>query len=332
LHFDFSAVDASDSKMAYEALKMKVKFAITVFLREYQLALEEPIDYSGTPAMILGQLFSNIDFRRRKLLILVDEYDHFTNRIFASDISDFASVVSSGGFYRTFFEEIKQGAEMGIVARMFITGVSPITLDSMTSGFNIAVDLTRDLRYHEIVGFTRDEAVSLMDETIPEYRGKDTLICEMEKLYDGYQFCEEANDRLFNSEMVFYCLYSCLNTGKLPKNKVDKNIFSDFTNLMSITSMVVLSGGQARKISDMEDRKEAIANALSGEPLFVDLTAAYTLKKFDYNDYLSFLFYMGYLTMRPPSGDRAILAIPNKVAEKIMLASKSNIFEIFFTL
>jgi hypothetical protein len=164
-------------------------------------------------------------------------------------------------------------------------------MDSLTSGFNISDDLTRVLRYHEIAGFTKDEVRSLIDETLPSHNGADALLNDLEKLYGGYQFCKEGESRLFNSEMVSYYLNSCFWTGKPPEDVVDRNIYSDFSNLKNITSLVVLSGSSARKNADLENRKEAIAKAMSGELLPVDLTSVYTLGKFDYNDHLSFLFY-----------------------------------------
>jgi hypothetical protein len=111
--FNFTAIDANDSNIAYDALKASIKNSIVVFLRNYQLQLDEPIDYTSTPAMILGQLLSNIDFKH-EIFVLIDEYDQFTNKIFSSDMKGFTSIVAAGGYYRAFFEMLKQGAERGI--------------------------------------------------------------------------------------------------------------------------------------------------------------------------------------------------------------------------
>ena len=105
----------------------------------------------------------NIQKAREKIYVIIDEYDHFANELLGFNTNQFKNLVSKNGKVRKWYEILKKGTET-VVDRIFITGVAPITLDSLTSGFNIGKDITRDEEFNEMMGFTKQELVSMMNE------------------------------------------------------------------------------------------------------------------------------------------------------------------------
>jgi hypothetical protein len=104
----------------------------------------------------------------QKILFLIDEYDHFANTILADDLKLFQQVMGKGGFVRSFYETLKTATQRGAVDRLFVTGVTPIMLDSMTSGFNIGENLSLHEDFNEAVGFTKTEVAALLQPLVDD--------------------------------------------------------------------------------------------------------------------------------------------------------------------
>ncbi|MDR1542453.1 MAG: ATP-binding protein [Clostridiales bacterium] len=317
--FNFSGIKGSaDLEGIYSEFSEVVGSTIEKFLISNRITLESPMDYSKSPAIIIDR-FLKISFHHLKhpLYILIDEYDHFLNKIMGSQTSDFKTMVATGGFVRNFFEMIKAAADDGLVSEIFMTGVSPITLDSLTSGFNITTNMTLRPPLHDVMGFTADEVECIIKEALSDFDVDcGCLLDKMTKLYNGYCFCPNSKNKLFNSDMVLYYIKSYIHFGSTPKKIFDPNILSDYSKLQSLVSIDLgdKNGANYIQIEDAKKgRSEALISILMGEPMQADITEVYELVKFDQNDFLSYLFYNGYLTI----GTEDSLIIPNALIKRV---------------
>ena len=218
----------------------------------------------------------------------------------------FSDIVSKTGFVRKWYEVLKIGTE-SIIQRIFATGVTPITLDSLTSGFNISTDITRDARFNEMMGFTEEEVRNLIKRTIQDEKNIEKIIKEMKINYNGYLFSEDSKKTLFNSDMVLYYLKNFEESGNPPKELIDKNIASDYAKL-----------GSMFEIKDKNSNYKVLDSILNGEKITASITNQFSLEKdFDEDDFKSLLFYLGLLTVDKPRISRVILKTPNYVIKSL---------------
>jgi len=213
LLFDFSGIDTTTRESTYQGFRGKVKLGVEDFWDKYEdlLGVEDrdEILNINEPERMVGELIQRVRRKTgRKIYLLVDEYDHFANELLAFRFDMFRELVSRTGFVRKFYEVLKTGARDGVIDRMFITGVTPITLDSLTSGFNIARNLSLDEEFHPMLGFTEDETRRLIWEVCSHCSADpDEIYSQMSDYYNGHRFCAEADDvKLFNPDMVLYYL------------------------------------------------------------------------------------------------------------------------------
>src|SRR5699024_2841029 len=143
------------------SFKREITSSIKVFIEKYDLDFY--IKEESEPEDILDNLFKAffIQKQNKKIYVIIDEYDHFAKELLGFNTSHFKTLVSKNGQVRKWYEILKKGTE-NVVDRIFITGVAPITLDSLTSGFNISTDKTQDERFNEMMGFTEKELKELM--------------------------------------------------------------------------------------------------------------------------------------------------------------------------
>ena len=143
LSFDFSGIDTATHKSTYDGFLANVLDGVIAFMNAYQDFFTEEqrqvINSKESPEAVIQSLFRAIQSNKiaHKIYLLIDEYDHFANELLSFDITRFKSNVMSNGFVRKFYETVKKATRDGVIGRLFITGVSPITMDSLTSGFNI---------------------------------------------------------------------------------------------------------------------------------------------------------------------------------------------------
>ena len=147
----------------------------------------------------------NIQKADKKIYVIIDEYDHFANELLGFKTNHFKNLVSKNGKVRKWYEILKEGTE-SVVDRIFITGVAPITLDSLTSGFNISSDKTQDERFNEMMGFTEQELKELMRVQNIKNDEQETLIPIMKENYNGYKFSIHGKEKIYNSNMCLYFL------------------------------------------------------------------------------------------------------------------------------
>ena len=228
LKFDFSGVASNSLNDIESIFNIKVENSIKKFVEKYSIANID-LDYDlKNAATLLSTFLDQIENKvSNKIYLMIDEYDHFANDLLGKNYNFFKQSVSSSGFVRSFYEVIKIGTT-SIVDRIFITGVSPLTLDSFTSGFNISSDFTRDFMFNEMLGFTKDEVVKLCENVIADknFDISEKLI-EFKKNYNGYMFSEDGKETVYNSDMILYYLSNYIRHGKEPKNIISKNVRND---------------------------------------------------------------------------------------------------------
>ena len=243
-----------------------------------------------------------------KLYVIIDEYDHFANELLSFKTDSFKKLVSKSGQIRKWYEVLKEGTET-VVDRIFITGVAPITLDSMTSGFNIVKDLTQDRTFNETMGFTEEELIRIMENQEISKEEQQKLLPIMKENYDGYRFSlyGEFNKNLYNSNMCLYFLNEYVKYKELPQKLVDTNIASDYNKI-----------GNMLRLCKGEKRLEIINKTISGEGLISEITEKFNPEiGFGETEMVSMLYYLGYLTIEDVIGDYPKLVIPNKVMKEI---------------
>ena len=306
LRFNFSGIDTDNVQKTINNFKEKVTASIQDFIDRYKL------DFYINPELSAEGLLNNliIAFKNQKqgekIYVIIDEYDHFANELLGFRTEDFKSLISKNGKVRKWYEILKEGTE-SVIDRIFITGVAPITLDSMTSGFNIIFDLTRDPRFNEMIGFTKQELIKIMESQEIAKEKQEELLPIMEENYDGYRFSKDVETKLYNSNMCLYFLDSYTSLEKVPEELVDTNIASDYSKI-----------GNMLRLCRNENRLDIIEKTLSGEGIATTLARQFNPEKsFGETEMVSMLYYLGYLTIVGEDIGDPILKIPNQVIKEI---------------
>ena len=313
LKFDFSGMDV-DSTTSLEFMRevyyKKVVSGIKDFANRYdiKIALQDCI----TPADAILTLF--IEFRKQKpeqkIYIIIDEYDNFTNGILKGDAGKFLDIVSGEGFVKAFYAIIKENIGIGTVERFFATGIAPITLDSMTTGFNIATDITRYPEFVAMIGLTKHEVKEAIKEVLPEKTEKEQeeIYNEMEQYYNGYRFSEKSEQRTFNTTLVMYYLKEYIKTGERPMKMLDNNIAANFEKLENLIT-----------IKNNPYSKEVLEALIQNNEITAPIIDKFNLKMDVTKDtILSMLFYFGYCTIKERKiGLNVSFKIPNYVMSGI---------------
>jgi len=314
LKFEFAGIDTSNSKNIMPTFKNKVLAGIKLFAMQYGFFTDSEVDSfinELTPADILTKFFPTLLFRgfSGKIFILIDEYDHFANELFAFSEEHFQEVVSRNGWVRKFYEVIKQYSGEGLVSRFFATGVAPVTLDSMTSGFNIAYNITLDPRFHTLAGFTEDELKELILGTIYE-EGKfdlNKLLLDTRTWFNGSRFSTESSEKLYNPQLVLSFLSNFKTNYTYPKLITDNNVTSDWKKISNI--LAKLPQKESDSIIEEVYINERIKSGLSTQ---FNLEIPYTR-----TDAISVLFYNGLLTIDEEKYGITHFVIPNYVIKNI---------------
>ena len=308
LVFDFSAVATDSPQHVLKSFSLAVKTGLEQFFNNYGgEAVKEShrslIEQEELPADILQRGFNLARqiLPGRKIFILIDEYDHFTNELIAFYLEDFKEIVGRNGFVRKFFEAIKKETRSGLVERLFATGVSPVTLDSLTSGFNIAVKLSEDLSLHDMMGFTEQETMGMLSFAGVAEDDMPRIIRDLRDWYDGYCFNPDAPRRLYNPEMVIYFANHYEQYKAYPEELLDENIASDYHKLRRM----LLVGGAEMGLATMEA-------VMAQGWIRAKLTRQFTFERpWLPDDQVSLLYYLGMLTVKERMGAFWAFQVPN---------------------
>ena len=249
------------------------------------------------------------------LYVIIDEYDNFANTVLAHHGEQaYHDVTHGGGFYRNFFATLKSGAGRtgGGVERLFITGVSPVTMDDVTSGFNIGTNLSLEPDFNEMVGFTEPEVRRLV-ETYRELgvfnQDVATAMGIMGQWYNGYRFAKAAESDLYNTDMVLYYLKHSIPNREVPDELIDTNVRIDYGKLRHLLVVGRQLNGNFDLLRDVIGEEQVDTRIQPGFPL-KDLTKP--------ENFLSLLHYFGLLSIRDVQGVMPTLAIPNQTVKRLM--------------
>ena len=306
LRFNFSGINTENEETTMKGFKEKVTISIEGFTKIYGIDF-----YINPEQTVEGMTRSLIEaFKiqkpQEKIYIIIDEYDHFANELLGFNTEQFRNLVSKNGKVRKWYEILKEGTET-VVDRIFITGVAPITLDSLTSGFNIGTDITQDEEFNEMIGFTEEELKEILKNKEISLKEQEKIIPIMKENYDGYKFCLKAKNQIYNSNMCLYFLSRYIRLGEIPDKLIDTNIASDYSKI-----------GKMLDLCKGENRLEILRKTVQGEPIVNTIVEKFNPAiEFTENDMISMLYYLGYLTISGELVGIPELTIPNKVMKEI---------------
>ncbi|MBK8455157.1 MAG: AAA family ATPase [Thiofilum sp.] len=309
LFMEFSGIETASYEALYAGFNVTVQTYLQKFLRRYQypqITLDELNNYA-TPADKLKYVLSLVS--DQGLYLLIDEYDHFANAVLADDQSLFLSIMGKGGFVRSFYEVIKSATHRGSINRIFITGVTALMLDSLTSGFNIAQNLSFDKNFNEAMGFTHHETLNLLQPLIENCQLEPSkLMSDVTNWYNGYRFHPQSKEAIFNSDMVLYfiqefdkehCTY--------PRRMLDDNIASDYGKIMALFN-----------IGDREANYQVLDELINEGQVPAQYRRKFDLEKgFDRDDFISLLAYMGFVTLQGETLTGELFGMPNQVIREL---------------
>jgi len=236
------------------------------------------------------------------IYVIIDEYDHFANELLSFNLQLFQDSISKNGFVRKWYEVLKEATETS-VRKIFATGVSLITLDSLTSGFNIGKNITRSPKLNEMMGFTEEEVTWLIGQTLSKGTITEQMLVTMKRYYNGYLFSEKGENRVFNSDMILYYLSSLYELREPSELLLDMNIASDYGKL-----------GRLMRLKSPESNIAVLKNIVYSGEISSQITPQFSMEKeVSQDDFTSLLFYLGLFTIKQAIPGEILLHIPNYV-------------------
>ena len=318
LRFNFSAFKNALETLEYhfeEYCQLIVRHALE---RNADLFPEAARQHIRSPSSVNGQLnelFLYAGDHGIPLYVLIDEYDNFANTVLAYHGTEaYQSFTHGGGFYRNFFATLKDGAGQsdGGLERMFITGVSPITMDDVTSGFNIGKNISLRPEFNDMLGFTEEEVRNLL-EMYRDYgvfnQDVEAALAVMREWYNGYRFAKSAQGDLYNTDMVLYFLDESIPNRGMPDELIDTNVRIDYGKLRHLLTV-------NRQLNGNFDLLRHIIGEESTES---NIQLSFPLDRLDRREnFLSLLHYFGLLSIRDVSHGVPRLGIPNQTVKRLM--------------
>jgi len=299
IQFDFSGLNTDSHEEFKKSFSMRVQECVKNFLERYKnifTSAEKDIqsireNFFGINALDVA--YTSASIASIPIFAIIDEYDHFANNLIAMG-KTYKDEVKAGGIVRTFYELLKAGTK-SVVRRIFITGISPMMLNDLTSGFNMAIDLSLYPKYNEMFGFTKEEVEWLMQETGID---KNLIKVDMEAYYNGYMFNNYGKSKVYNSQMILYLFYQILQLGRQPEQIIDTNLQTDYERL--------------RRLAENENNREKLLQIIRDGGIFGNIVEKFSLDKLNSEEYfVSLLFYLGMLTNGGMQRGQTWLKIPN---------------------
>ena len=244
-----------------------------------------------------------------RLYLIIDEYDNFTNVVLNEQGDEaYHSLTHASGFYRDVFKMFK-----GMFERIFMTGVSPVTLDDLTSGFNIGWNISTEPEFNRMLGFSEEDVRQMLQyyKDAGQHNGDiEAMIADMKPWYDNYCFAKDRLDsdpKMFNCDMVLYYLQHYINGGKAPEQMIDPNTRTDYNKMKKLIQLDRLDG----------DRKGVLRRITEEGRIVADLVTTFPARDIIKPEiFPSLLFYYGMLTIVGTDGQRPVLGIPNNNVRK----------------
>ena len=325
LRWDFSKVSAQgDIEQIKRSLFQHINQAIKDFVRNYQSDLQFAVDtYDDDGIASFQSLVSVVHRSNHYLYLLIDEYDNFANDVLMQDASDkprYLDLLQGEGILKTLFKVIKASASEGKISRVFITGVSPVVLSDMTSGYNVSRNISLASQFNGLCGIEQAELNYLADQVLEHCSQGDAQKAEVQltlrQFYNGYRFCEQANQALiYNPTLCFYFLQDYQENAKPPRDILDGNLAMDAGRIRYISS---LPQGQLVLDQILDEQHplelQKLENQFGVEMLQrIQQDARYMV---------SLLYYFGVLTIHGVSAlGNPVLSVPNLVIRGLYVES-----------
>lgn len=314
LFLDFSKIGGKTEQLE-ENFNAYCNECIDSFIDTYQEFYPERVVENVLKAETAARKLNAIGIAAEKLnlplFLIVDEYDNFTNVVLNEQGEEvYTALTHASGFYREIFKVFK-----GMFSKIFMTGVSPVTLDDLTSGFNIGWHISTKPAFNQMLGFSTEDVRELFtyykeNGEIRPNSDVEAIINEMKPWYDNYCFSESAlrtQSKVFNSDMVFYYLRNYRETGEGPKQMMDPNTRTDYSKMKKLLQLDKLDGDRKGILRTIIEKGEIVGNIEESFP------AKMLVKP---QIFISLLFYYGMLTIKGTRGDQLVLGIPNNNVRK----------------
>lgn len=313
LFLDFSQITGNIDKLETK-FNSYLSINLDAFVRQYSEY------YQAEMGEILAQedfeekmelIFKAAKAHQYHLYLIIDEYDNFTNVILNERGENvYHAITHADGFYRDVFKKFKGNFE-----RIFMMGVSPVTLDDVTSGFNIGWNISIKPEFDEMLGFSTTDVVEMFTYykehgSIPADSDIDAIVNDMKPWYDNYCFAKQAlkkKTRMFNCDMVLYYLRNYMDAGCPPEEMIDPNTRTDYGKMKKLLQFDKLDGERKGIIRKIAEEEQIVTN-------LYESFSAYQIPKAEI--FPSLLFYYGMLTIKGTRGSKLILGIPNNNVRK----------------
>ena len=314
LYLDFSQIGGSISTLE-EHFGEYCALSLDDFMRRYRddypadvvKAVFDIPTYSGKLKLIVD----NAKSLQIPLYLIIDEYDNFTNVVLNEQGEEvYHAITHADGFYRDLFKKFKGNFE-----RIFLTGVSPVTLDDLTSGFNIGWNASTQPELDKMLGFSTADVRDMFlyyksVGMLPANCDIEDMIEDMRPWYDNYCFAKQClgdGNTVFNCDMVLYYLRHYVNLGHAPEEMLDNNTRTDYSKLKKLIQLDKLDG----------NRKGVLMKVIEEGQIVADLRTSFSaMDMTDPEVFPSLLFYYGMLTITGTYGSQLILGIPNNNVRK----------------
>lgn len=314
LYLDFSKIGGDITELK-ENFNTYCNDCIDNFIEKYQEyypeRVVEKVLKAETAARKLNLIGIASEKEKSPLYLIVDEYDNFTNVVLNEHGEKvYRALTHASGFYREIFKVFK-----GMFSRIFMTGVSPVTLDDLTSGFNIGWHISTKPSFNQMLGFSTEDVREMIEyyktsgKILADY-DTDTIIGNIKPWYDNYCFSADAlltQSKVFNCDMVLYYIRNYMENGKSPAQMIDPNTKTDYNKMKKLLQLDKLDGNRKGILYQIAEEGEIVSTLATSFP-----ASALT----DPNIFISLLFYYGMLTIKGTRGDKMIFCIPNNNVRK----------------
>ena len=303
LRFDFSDVDVNNVE---ESFRHTLELVTNKFIHKYQLK----VLVSDSPMETLKNIFNLFqEDETLKLYILIDEYDNFANKLLLLNRSNYQNIISEKtAMFKQFFTTLKAGAtgNDAPIKRMFITGVTPMTMYDVTSGFNIGENISINPLFHNMVGVTEAELYTMLEYYKIELDSNALLL--LKDWYNHYIFAKDINESIYNTDMIFYFLKYFIQFKKAPDELIDINVRSDYSKLRDIIYTNKKLNGNFQTLNTL-----IAGESIALDNLVQDFSALNISKE---ENFKSLLFYLGLVSIDKANIDIE-LKIPNETIKRI---------------
>ena len=318
ISLNFAVVDANleNYKKGLDAhCNTEFNFFCDVYAQYLPAGIKEEMNKKDGAAEQLDYLCKECKKTGQKVYLFIDEYDHFTNTILAEPdcLNSYKAETHGTGYLRKFFDTIKSATD-NTLERVFVTGVSPVTMDDLTSGFNIGTNYSLEYEFNEMTGFTEEEVRDLLTyytNTLGLHNYTiDELIDIMKPWYDNYCFAETAygETTMYNPNMVLYFIDNYIrNRGNIPHNMIEENIRLDYNKLRMLI----------RKDKEFAHDASVIQQLVENGFVTGELKTGFPAEQIaDPDNFVSLLYYFGMVTIAGTYKGKTKFVIPNQVVRE----------------